>query len=155
MKNKSLNLLVALIISFIGFPILSQTINFKHFGIEEGLIHPTIYTISQDKSGFVWLGTGAGACRFDGVHFSIPSSIDTLPEVNANTSFIDKSGNVWLGYDDGSVCSYKKRKLERIYKNTESPSKINCFSESPDGSIIAVSQNSGFCILQPGSAFRY
>lgn len=32
----------------------------------EGLPSNTIGAIKKDSSGFIWLGTGAGLCRFDG-----------------------------------------------------------------------------------------
>jgi ligand-binding sensor domain-containing protein/serine phosphatase RsbU (regulator of sigma subunit) len=125
----------------------SQTINFKLYGIGEGIIHPTIYTINQDKSGFLWLGTGAGVCRFDGLRFTIPSSTDTLSETYANTSYRDRSGKIWFGYDDGSVCNFSNHKLRRIYRNNESPSVVNAITETSDGNIIAVTQNSGFYLI--------
>ena len=48
------------------FRITAQNVHFKTYSVSEGLCHPFIYNISQDKNGFIWLGTGEGLCRFDG-----------------------------------------------------------------------------------------
>lgn len=43
--------------------------NIEHFGIEEGLSHRTIFSIHEDKRGFIWIGTQYGLNRFDGHEF--------------------------------------------------------------------------------------
>jgi hypothetical protein len=42
---------------------------FVHFGMEQGLNSKTIYSILQDKTGNVWVGTNKGLNRFDGNKF--------------------------------------------------------------------------------------
>jgi len=37
---------------------------------EEGLPNQTIYSITQDKKGFIWLGTDAGIFKYDGIRYS-------------------------------------------------------------------------------------
>ncbi len=142
------------VILFAEVKIYSQTINFKRYGIDEGIIHPTIYSINQDKSGFLWLGTGAGACRFDGIKFTLPQSADTLPESFTSAIYRDNSGKMWLGYDDGSVYCYSDRKLRKIYRNFESPSKVSGFAEGPDGLIVASTQNSGFYVFDKNNSYK-
>ena len=36
---------------------------------EDGLPNQTIYSITQDKKGFIWLGTDAGLYKYDGIRF--------------------------------------------------------------------------------------
>ena len=36
---------------------------------EQGLCDNFIYNVTQDKNGYLWLGTGEGICRFDGFNF--------------------------------------------------------------------------------------
>ena len=61
-------LFTCLLISFSG-RVGSQTYNFNEFGLEEGICDRYIYTINQDNNGYLWIGTGAGLCRFDGFEF--------------------------------------------------------------------------------------
>jgi ligand-binding sensor domain-containing protein len=36
---------------------------------EEGLPNQTIYSIIQDKKGFIWLGTDVGIFKYDGIRY--------------------------------------------------------------------------------------
>ncbi len=45
---------------------MTQNINFQKLGIREGLSHPTVYSIYQDKLGTMWFGTRQGLNRYDG-----------------------------------------------------------------------------------------
>jgi serine phosphatase RsbU (regulator of sigma subunit)/ligand-binding sensor domain-containing protein len=128
--------------------IISQNINFKRYGLEQGLIHPTIYSVNQDNSGFIWLGTGAGICRFDGIKFQKPLTTDSISDAYANVSFRAEDGSMWFGYDDGSICKYQNRKLSRIYRNEESQSIITSITQDDEGYIIAASQNSGIYLIK-------
>jgi ligand-binding sensor domain-containing protein/serine phosphatase RsbU (regulator of sigma subunit) len=142
--RKHLHLILVSLILINSVSSNSQSINFKHYGIDEGLIHPTIYTITQDKNGFIWLGTGAGVCRFDGLKFSVPTSPDSITNSYANTSFCDNAGNVWFGYDDGSVFCFKQRKLRKIFSENATPSVVTSFTQNSSGIIVATTQSSGF-----------
>src|SRR5262245_1422389 len=38
---------------------------FRRLGLENGLSHSSVYTILQDRQGFLWFGTQAGLDRYD------------------------------------------------------------------------------------------
>ncbi len=72
-----------LTLAFFIFCILSPTIGltqspyFHQFTDGDGLPSMTIYDIIQDKQGYIWLGTDAGLCSYDGYEFKlkeVPSS---------------------------------------------------------------------------------
>ena len=44
-------------------------VRFDHFSTEDGLSSNLIFSMSQDPSGFLWLGTDFGLDRFDGKLF--------------------------------------------------------------------------------------
>ena len=60
-------------LGFISFLVVSklnaQSYNFVRFGVCEGLLHSLVTGITQDKRGDIWMSTGGGLCRFDGVEF--------------------------------------------------------------------------------------
>jgi|GEM_PF-5740726 len=66
-----------------------------HISDEEGLPSMTIYNLLQDSRGFMWFGTEAGVCRFDGRNFKVypaPSA-----KYRSGTSLTeDKFGNIWF-----------------------------------------------------------
>lgn len=47
----------------------AQSFYFKHYQVEDGLANNTVFSIFQDKKGFIWLGTKEGLNRFDGATF--------------------------------------------------------------------------------------
>jgi ligand-binding sensor domain-containing protein len=40
-----------------------------HWGVERGFPRAPVYAISQTADGYLWIGTGAGLIRFDGISF--------------------------------------------------------------------------------------
>lgn len=47
----------------------SQPIYFRHHQVEDGLANNTVFSVFQDKRGFMWFGTKEGLSRFDGTSF--------------------------------------------------------------------------------------
>jgi ligand-binding sensor domain-containing protein len=43
--------------------------NFRHIDRTNGLLHNQVVTIAQDNKGYVWIGTGKGLQRYDGLRF--------------------------------------------------------------------------------------
>ncbi len=79
----------------------------EHIQIDDGLPDSTVYSVTQDKTGFVWFGTTSGLARFDGNSFKSfkhdgadPSSISNN---NAGNIFIDSQNRVWIGTFGGGV----------------------------------------------------
>jgi len=61
---------------------------------------PDIWALAQAPDGFLWLATGAGLYRFDGVTFERfqPKSGQALQSLDLNSVSISPSGDLWLGY---------------------------------------------------------
>jgi hypothetical protein len=38
----------------------AQTFQFKNYGIAEGIHYPFIYSLDQDRNGYLFIGTGEG-----------------------------------------------------------------------------------------------
>lgn len=60
-----LTLFICLAMQVLGAAAISVT-DYYSITTSEGLPSNTIGAIKKDSSGFIWLGTGAGLCRFDG-----------------------------------------------------------------------------------------
>src|SRR5262245_53912568 len=43
----------------------------NHWGTESGFPKGPVYSITQTKDGYLWIGTEAGLVRFDGVKFQL------------------------------------------------------------------------------------
>ena len=68
------------------------------WGEEEGLFQPTIYSISQTRDGFLWLGTQDSLIRFDGIHFREFTTGDHTPlhQTLIRSLTEDPRGNLWV-----------------------------------------------------------
>ena len=49
---------------------LGQDYNYVHYDTKDGLAGSTVYSISQDKDGYMWFATEFGVSRFDGKIFT-------------------------------------------------------------------------------------
>ncbi|WPO78261.1 two-component regulator propeller domain-containing protein [Flavobacterium sp. KACC 22761] len=71
-----------------------------------------IYTISQDQSGFMWMGTnGAGLFKYDGVNYVAYEQNSRLKNsINSNliyATYVDSRNRLWIGTDEG-LCLYNR-----------------------------------------------
>lgn len=151
LKNNVTKLLF-LIFIFYSFFSYAQKYNFKHYGLEDGLIQAVTYNIIQDKDGNMWIGTMAGVSKFNGKEFINYSTEHGIANNFITASAIDTIGNIWLGHINGTLTKYdiltKKfeiidisiytmfKKINHIYID-----KDNTFWISTDGAGIVVMNN--------------
>ena len=70
-------LLILVVLMIVLSPeIIAQQYRFMEYGLSNGLPQPYVYTIDQDASGYLWIGTGDGLARFDGKTFQIFTNAD-------------------------------------------------------------------------------
>ncbi|GAG83343.1 unnamed protein product, partial [marine sediment metagenome] len=115
---------------------IAQTFRFNTYGIEEGICDRFVYTINQDQKGFLWIGTGAGLCRFDGFQFYPGELDDTLRESFVQTSFKDRHGNLWFGHNDGTISVYNGKSLKVFNAAEYTISPINDIIEDDEGNLF-------------------
>jgi signal transduction histidine kinase/ligand-binding sensor domain-containing protein len=74
---------------------------------------PDIWAIAQSTDGYLWLGTGAGLFRFDGVRFEKykPLSADFIPSANVTALCATAGGDLWIGYATGVIARLHQNRL--------------------------------------------
>ncbi len=92
-------------------PLQAQEYNYINYNIKDGLPSNTIYSICQDKDGFIWFATDAGAVRYNGVQFKNYTSADGLPDNEILRLYADKKGRVWIVPFKDKLCFYKNGKI--------------------------------------------
>jgi signal transduction histidine kinase/ligand-binding sensor domain-containing protein len=80
--------------------------NFSHraWRLKDGA-PPDIWALAQSSDGCLWLGTGSGLYRFDGItfeHFRLPVG-QYFPSTNITALTILPSGDMWIGYYAGGL----------------------------------------------------
>ena len=99
---------------FILFPVIViaqlDDLQFDYFSVEDGLASCYTYCITQDSSGFIWIGTANGLNRYDGYNFTvfkhIPFDTTGLSDNLINALCFDQSGYLWIGTGNGGLNRY-------------------------------------------------
>ncbi len=91
----------------IYLPISSQSIQFDHLDIKDGLSDNSVRNIIQDKKGYLWFATLNGLSRYDGRSFknyySIPGDTNSLSNSLMVKIKEDKNGYIWCWSDDENI----------------------------------------------------
>ena len=92
-------------IAFAGCAACAQGYYFRHYQVENGLSHNTVFCTLQDSRGFMWFGTKDGLNRFDGTSFKIFRK-DDQDTGSLGNNFIhslleDNAGHIWVGTGKG------------------------------------------------------
>lgn len=78
-----------------------QLYNFTNYTIEQGLPQSTVFCVTHDSQGYLWLGTESGAARFNGKYFEVFDRTNSLPGNTVRSIVEDANGSIWFGTDKG------------------------------------------------------
>ena len=115
-------LYLSLLISFIPQFLFSQSLKFDRLTGADGLAHNTVRSIYQDKAGFMWFGTDAGLCRYDGYNITVfenrPDAPNSLSMNKIRSVVEDPFGRLWIGtYGGGLNCFNPDTETFRNWKH--------------------------------------
>lgn len=83
----------------------AQTLDFRHYEVEEGLSNNIVICSLQDHQGFMWFGTSDGLNRFDGNTFKVfrhdPENPHSIGSNAITYLFQDRDGRLWIGTSKG------------------------------------------------------
>jgi Histidine kinase/Two component regulator propeller len=147
---------------FFIFPCIAfaQEYSYTHYDVKEGLAGSAVYCITQDKDGFIWMGTETGVSRFDGSHFKNFTPADGLPDLEVLQIFGDSKGRVWMAPFRKSVCYYYKGSIHNE-QNDPALSRIHfrqnveSFAEDAGGNILIQERNALHLLRPDGSTVQY
>ena len=100
----------------------AQDFQIKHFDINNGLSNNSVFSVFQDKEGFIWCGTYDGLNKFDGYNFKIyRNTIGDSTSLVSNSVYTiaeSKHGGLWTGGARGA-CRLNKTtdSFERLFYN--------------------------------------
>jgi signal transduction histidine kinase/ligand-binding sensor domain-containing protein len=108
---------------------------------------PANIALAQAPDGYLWLGSGTGLYRFDGVAFSRyqPPAGEHLPSANITALKFTARGGLWVGFYDGGAAYIADGALH-AYDVADGfpPGWVLVFAEGPDGDLwAATSQGLG------------
>jgi ligand-binding sensor domain-containing protein/serine phosphatase RsbU (regulator of sigma subunit) len=148
--NRISGLFLLLASFFFGNSVIvkGQKYEFHQYGIDEGICYPFVYTVNQDKNGYIWVATGEGLCKFDGFNFTGNITTDSLPPAFAKKAYRDKEGNLWFGHNDGSITRYDGTSFIIINTRGGVTSTINDIVQDGNGNLLFATQNQGIIVVK-------
>ena len=78
---------------------IPERLKFNFYSVKDGLPHPIISSMSQDRQGFLWITTSDGICKFDGRSFKTYLNVDSAKtglRYSSNHSAIDHLNRLWV-----------------------------------------------------------
>ena len=111
--------------------------HFQHYDIDDGLASNAITDIIEDQSGFIWIATQSGLCRFDGYQFKTfqhqPSDSNSISTSQVAHLSMAKDGNIWIGIW-GNAFDLFDQKMER-FQHYEIPLGSTSFLQDENGDL--------------------
>ncbi len=110
---------------------------------EQGLPLNTVQCLLQTRDGYLWVGTGGGLARFDGVRFETYESPGIL-QLSSRPIFglmEDAQGNLWIGHSEGAAI-YKDGRFQVAFgREVTNGRRVWSFAQARDGAIWAATEN--------------
>jgi signal transduction histidine kinase/ligand-binding sensor domain-containing protein len=80
-----------------------------------------IYAVAQTRDGFLWLGTGTGLYRFDGVRFDKVEALFgfSMPSNDVSALMADADGGLWVGYRFGGASLIRNGRVRHFQRDLE------------------------------------
>lgn len=126
----------------------SELKHFSNISVDKGLSQNTVYAITQDPLGFMWMGTQDGLNRYDGKSFisykPVKGASQSLASFYIRYLFTDTKGRLWIGGNGGvSTYDYNSNSFKN-YNIQPRPGEwyVSCIVEDRNGGIW-VATNSG------------
>ncbi len=126
--------------------------------VERGLPHNSIYAITQDRQGYLWLGTKDGLVRFDGVRFTVFNKENSpLQSNNIRALLVDDGGNLWIGTKEGGLTYLDNRGRFITYGIDRHPelNEIRALCKARDGSLWIATYKHGASRLKDNAFTTY
>jgi ligand-binding sensor domain-containing protein/signal transduction histidine kinase/ActR/RegA family two-component response regulator len=99
-----------------------ETPRFRIIGAAQGLPSTDFFGIARDRDGYIWIATGDGLARYDGLQMRVwrhePGDPQSLPGNNVQFVHIDERDRVWVATENGglSVLGRDRRGFRHVRK---------------------------------------
>lgn len=89
---------------FAGLP---ETPQFRQVTVADGLPSSTLYAVTQDKKGYLWIASKDGLARYDGVSYKIyryePGNENALPGNVVQALYVDPQDRLWIAIEGQGI----------------------------------------------------
>ncbi|GAK60634.1 hypothetical protein U27_00531 [Candidatus Vecturithrix granuli] len=123
---------------------IAEKLKFEHLTIAQGLPHDVVYSILQDRQGFMWFSGEGGLARYDGYSFKVyqhdPLNPDSIASNNISQILKDREGAIWCSTWGAGVDRFDPQ-TETFQHYKHDPANPNSLSD--DRAHVIYQDNSG------------
>ena len=150
---------LAFLLNCFVIPLFCQQYSYTGYDVKDGLAGATVYTIAQDKEGFIWFGTETGLSRYDGTHFKNFYTSDGLSDNEILKLFVDSKNRIWVIPFKKSVCYYWKGEIhnsknDTLLKRLKISSELVSISEDRDKNLF-IAEKRQIHIISPNGKITH
>ncbi|MGV3772607.1 MAG: two-component regulator propeller domain-containing protein [Verrucomicrobiales bacterium] len=122
--------------------------------LEEGLPQVTVNTVIQSQRGYLWLGTGAGLARYDGISFTIYDKDSSLGSRRIRLIYPLADRSLLIGAEGGTLALYTNQVFVSLNVPTEEKVQwiYDCLVDKPGN--IWISSDKGLLRLEGTNVTR-
>jgi signal transduction histidine kinase/ligand-binding sensor domain-containing protein len=111
------------------------SVRLRNWDVDAGLPSPRAFAVAHTPDGYVWIGSYAGLCRFDGLAFTVFTPRESLaigdPAVTALA--VDAKGVLWGGTEQGYLFTRGSDGFEAVAVPEAAGLTINAIQFGADG----------------------
>ncbi|HLJ49478.1 MAG TPA: two-component regulator propeller domain-containing protein [Bryobacteraceae bacterium] len=125
---------------------LAQRYTFRYYGQNEGLDNYTAMALFQDRAGYLWVGTQAGAFRYDGSYFQQFDKSEGLPGNFVYCIRQTSDGTIWV-FTDGGVARLVGTRFETFEPLRTYRVNVGAIMDTDDAGSLYVGMSNGLAVV--------
>lgn len=108
-----------------------------------------VLAMAQGRDGFLWLATGEGLFRFDGINFeAIRPEEHGAQDDRPSTVLVARNGDVWTNFEGSRRFAVYRGGRLNLIRAPAAPDRIMALAEGAEGSIWALTAEHAASVLQ-------
>ena len=137
---------------FTCFPANGQTVVFKTYTVEDGLVSNPVRRIYQDSKGFIWIATLEGFSKYDSYKFQNYTTANGSSYNMINDIYEAEDGRLYVAENNGATDILQNDAI--VSKGVFRKLVINRFSVLQGKRVIAVTDSTGLYELKNQSLIK-
>ncbi|SFD71319.1 ligand-binding sensor domain-containing protein [Thermophagus xiamenensis] len=145
-RPNKLTLLIVVLFYIHSYFLKAQSFRFQTFDSSVGLPQNFVYALEQDQNGYIWMGTGEGLVKYNGLEFKNYNQTDSLADDFITSLHISYKGTLWIGHNNGDITLYQNNRFIPI-RISETQSPVTAIKTLNKETILFACQNEGLIQL--------